>query len=230
MTRAAGISGRGRVRLSGGAFDGVRHRSLWLQEALAGEPPAEPRLEGDVRADMCIVGGGFTGLWTALALKEREPALDVVLVEGDICGGGASGRNGGFVLSLWAKFGSLAAVCGGEEAARLARASAAAVGEIAAFCREQGIDAHVREDGWLWAATNPSQAGAWDSTIAAAERHGDGPSSACSRARPPAAPAPPATWRASSSPPPPPCTRRGSPAACAASRSSAGCASTRARR
>jgi putative aminophosphonate oxidoreductase len=161
--------------LSGGAFDGVRHRSLWLQEALAGAPPAEPPLEGDVRADVCIVGGGFTGLWTALALKEREPALDVVLVEGDICGGGASGRNGGFVLSLWAKFRSLEAVCGGEEAARLARASAAAVGEIAAFSREHGIDAHVREDGWLWAATNPSQAGAWDSTIAAVERQGERP-------------------------------------------------------
>ena len=49
-------------------------RSLWLDEALAGEEDAPP-LEGDIRADVCIVGGGFTGLWTALRLKEREQKL-----------------------------------------------------------------------------------------------------------------------------------------------------------
>jgi putative aminophosphonate oxidoreductase len=124
---------------------------------------------------VCIVGGGFTGLWTALALKDREPSLDVSLVERDVCGGGASGRNGGFVLSLWAKFEALQRVCGSEEALRLARASAEAVSEIAAFCREHDIHAHVREDGWLWTATNPTQVGAWDSTIAALDRHGQRP-------------------------------------------------------
>ena len=73
-------------------------RSLWLEEAL-GQAADAPRLEGDERADICIVGGGFTGLWTAIRLKEHDPALDVVLVEADVCGGGASGRNGGFVLT-----------------------------------------------------------------------------------------------------------------------------------
>jgi putative aminophosphonate oxidoreductase len=152
--------------------EGAAARSLWLQEAL---DPAEeqPPLHGDLRADVCIVGGGLTGLWTALALKEREPALDVVLLEGDVCGAGASGRNGGFVLSLWAKFQSLERVCGAAEALRLARASAAAVSEIGAFCREHDIDAHFREDGWLWTATNRSQVGAWDGTLAAIERHGE---------------------------------------------------------
>src|SRR4051794_28421002 len=110
----------------------MAHRSLWLQEALAGAEDRPP-LSADVRADVCIVGGGFTGLWTALALKQEQPSLDVALVEGDVCGGGASGRNGGFVLSLWAKLEALEGVCGAEEAARLARASAAAVREIAAF-------------------------------------------------------------------------------------------------
>jgi putative aminophosphonate oxidoreductase len=153
-----------------------RHpRSLWLQEALAGAAEDRPPLHGNVRADVCIVGGGFTGLWTALALKDREPSLDVALVERDICGGGASGRNGGFVLSLWAKFEALARVCGTDEALRLARASATGVGEIATFCREHDIDAHFREDGWLWTATNRSQVGAWDSTIAAIERRGERP-------------------------------------------------------
>jgi putative aminophosphonate oxidoreductase len=152
----------------------MAHRSLWLEESLAGEED-QPALEGDVRADVCIVGGGFTGLWTALTLREHEPSLDVAIVEGDVCGGGASGRNGGFVLSLWAKFEALAGVCGADEAVRLCRASAAAVEEVVAFCAEHGIDAHARADGWLWTATNEHQVGAWDSTVAAIERHGERP-------------------------------------------------------
>jgi putative aminophosphonate oxidoreductase len=152
----------------------MEHRSLWLEEALEGAQD-QPPLRGDTRADVCIVGGGFTGLWAALALKDHQPSLDVALVERDVCGGGASGRNGGFVLSLWAKFEALERVCGSEEALRLGRASAAAVAEIAAFCHDHEIDAHVREHGWLWTATNTSQVGAWDSTIAALERHGQRP-------------------------------------------------------
>src|SRR5207244_10279362 len=131
-------------------------RSLWRQEALAGAEDAPP-LEGDVRADVCICGGGYSGLWTAIRLKEHEPSLAVALVEADVCGGGASGRNGGFVLSWWHKFGSLKKVCSGEEAVRLARASAEAVDGIGAFCAEHGIDAHYRRDGWLWAATSEAQ-------------------------------------------------------------------------
>ena len=72
------------------------HRSFWLQQALAregGAPPVES-LRGEQRADVCIVGGGFTGLWTALHLKRADPSVDVVILERDICGGGASGRNG----------------------------------------------------------------------------------------------------------------------------------------
>jgi putative aminophosphonate oxidoreductase len=149
-------------------------RSLWLQEALAGESPAAP-LREPVEADVCIVGGGFTGLWTAIHLKERDPAADVVLVERDVCGGGASGRNGGFVLSWWAKFCTLEQVCGTEEALRLAHASVAAVTEIGDFCRENGIDAHFRRDGWLWTATSRAQVGAWEPVLAALERLGESP-------------------------------------------------------
>src|SRR5207245_10926983 len=94
-----------------------------------------PTREGDVRADVCIAGGGYTGLWTALRLKEREPSIDVVIVEADVCGGGASGRNGGFVLSWWAKFRALEELCGSEEALRLAYASARGVVDIGAFGR-----------------------------------------------------------------------------------------------
>jgi glycine/D-amino acid oxidase-like deaminating enzyme len=104
------------------------HRSMWLQEALADDPsPACPPLVGPHRADVCIVGGGYTGLWTALAIKRLEPGCDVAIVEADICGGGASGRNGGFCTSWWAKLPTLVDLLGEDEGLRLARASAAAV-------------------------------------------------------------------------------------------------------
>ena len=85
------------------------HRSLWLDEALAPDEPAAPPLEGAARADVAIMGGGYAGLWTAIRIKQREPSCDVVVLEQDICGGGASGRNGGFAISWWAKLGTLVA-------------------------------------------------------------------------------------------------------------------------
>ena len=145
--------------------------SHWLTEAGLSAEEAAPALEGDARADVCIVGGGFCGLWTALRLKERDPAIDIAIVEKDECGSGASGRNGGFVLSWWAKFGSLSKFCPSDEAARLARASADAVGEIGRFCADNGIDAHYRGDGWLWAASNEAQDGSWNSLVDTLERH-----------------------------------------------------------
>jgi putative aminophosphonate oxidoreductase len=147
-------------------------RSLWLQEAMAAGFEPAPLLEGNERADVCIVGGGYTGLWTALHLKELDPLTDVAVVEADICGGGASGRNGGFVLSWWAKFESLVKLCGIDEAIRLGRASADAVAAIGQFCGANGLDAHLRPDGWIWAAVNPAQMGSWRPVMEALERAG----------------------------------------------------------
>ena len=148
------------------------HRSLWLEEALAAEDggPAAA-LEGDQEVDVCIVGGGYTGLWTALRIKELDPACDVAVVEADICGGGASGRNGGFLTTWWSKLGTLIKACGEDEGVRIARASEEAVDSIEAFCTEHGIDAHFRRGGWLWVATAPAQVGMWESAIAECERH-----------------------------------------------------------
>ncbi|HEY6031090.1 MAG TPA: FAD-dependent oxidoreductase, partial [Gaiellaceae bacterium] len=147
-----------------------RHRSLWLREALRGENL--PALDGQTRADVCIVGGGYVGLWTAIWLKEWDPGCDVVVLERDVCGGGASGRNGGFALSWWAKFPSLAKVVGVEDALSLCRQSAEGIGELERFCVEHGIDAHFVRGGWLWTARTPSQLDAWEDTVSASERVG----------------------------------------------------------
>ena len=151
-------------------------RSLWLREALSLEDDvASVELLEQVKADVCIVGGGYTGLWTALAIAELEPGASIALVEADICGGGPSGRNGGFALSWWPKVETLVKRLGDEEAFRLVRASAEAVTELGAFCEREGIDAHYRRGGWLWTATSPAQLGSWEGAAAAAERAGAQP-------------------------------------------------------
>ena len=71
--------------------------SWWLEQAVATDPGEPcPPLSGATRADVAVVGGGYTGLWTAIELLERDPSLEVVVLEADACGFGPSGRNGGF--------------------------------------------------------------------------------------------------------------------------------------
>lgn len=73
----------------------ARPTCFWLDDPA--RPLALPELRGDVRADLAVVGGGFTGLWAALEAKERDPGRDVVLLEASRIGSAASGRNGGFL-------------------------------------------------------------------------------------------------------------------------------------
>jgi len=150
------------------------HRSLWLREALAAEDGSEypEQLNGTTSVDVCIVGGGFTGLWTAIRITEADPSVSVAVVEADICGSGASGRNGGFVMSWWSKYGSLVKACGTDEAARLATASAHGIVQIGEFCRSHDIDAQYHHQGWLWTATNQAQIAAWEETLGKLEQNG----------------------------------------------------------
>jgi len=141
---------------------------------VAGDAPDAPPLEGETRADVAIVGGGYVGLWTALGIKRLDPGCDVVVLEQDICGGGASGRNGGFVIGWWPKLPSLSKLVGVEDAVRVARGAEEAIGEIGAFCRTHGIDADFRQAGWLWAATTDAQMGAWESVVTLCEKLGVG--------------------------------------------------------
>lgn len=141
-------------------------RSLWMEQALAREDAhGVDRLRSDVTVDVCIVGGGFTGLWTAMQIIEAESSLRIGLLESDICGAGASGANGGFAMTWWPKFATLQKVMGTDDAVRLARASEEAVVKIGQFCADRRIDAEFMPAGWLWTATNASQLGCWDDTI-----------------------------------------------------------------
>ena len=148
-----------------------RHRSYWLQEVAGDAPDAAP-LRGKAKADVAIIGGGYVGLWTAIRIKQAEPQCDIVILEQDICGGGASGRNGGFVLSWWPKLASLGKIVGNDEAIRVARGSEQAIAEIGEFCAAHKIDADYRQGGWLWAATSEAQRGAWDGLLDLCTRHG----------------------------------------------------------
>ncbi len=125
-----------------------------------------------MRADVAIIGGGYVGLWTALRIKAQSPSTDVVVLEQDICGGGASGRNGGFVLSWMSKLSSLEKLFGIQEALRIAQASESAIDEIAHFCTEHSVDADFRKGGWLWTATTSAQHAAWDGVVNHCERNG----------------------------------------------------------
>jgi glycine/D-amino acid oxidase-like deaminating enzyme len=142
----------------------------WLDEA--GRQTPTSKLEGDVSADVCIVGGGYTGLWTALALKEREPALNVVLVEAETCGAGPSGRNGGFLHGYWAALADLVPLLGREGALQLARAGERIVPGVRAFCESRGEDVWLRESGMLMVSASPSQDGAIDNAVDAAAEVG----------------------------------------------------------
>jgi glycine/D-amino acid oxidase-like deaminating enzyme len=151
----------------------MRDRSLWLAQAI-GEQPDQPPLEGETRADVCIIGGGFVGLWTAYWIKRWDPSCGVVLLERDVCGDGASGRNGGFVLSWWAKFPTLARQLGTEDAVEICRRSQDCIDQIARFCAEHGIDADVSRGGWLWTRAHPGA----DRCLGT---HGGGVPTACTR-------------------------------------------------
>jgi glycine/D-amino acid oxidase-like deaminating enzyme len=121
-----------------------------------GPAPERAELEGTVEADVCIVGAGYTGLWTALELRRAEPSLRVVVVEKETAGFGASGRNGGWVLG--ALVGSKAGwIARGGEAGALAleRAIQATVDEVGRRVAEEGIDCDYVKGGTLTVAQSP---------------------------------------------------------------------------
>lgn len=136
---------------------GGGQRSPWLRDALAaeGEPAALPAVDREVDCDVAIVGGGYTGLWTALQLKDRAPETAVAIFEQDICGGGPSGRNGGFVNAWWDELDGLVDLFGAERALEAARELSGSVRAIGQWCTDSGVDAQFRQAGMLVVSTTP---------------------------------------------------------------------------
>jgi glycine/D-amino acid oxidase-like deaminating enzyme len=132
--------------------------SWWFADAMAREVGAPaPCLTGQVQVDVAIVGGGYTGLWTALALKARSPGLSVAVIEASLCGSGASGKNGGKVHGYWASLQSMARNLGEDGALAVARAGAKAQDAIRAFATAPGRDVQWREAGNLRVSCAPAQ-------------------------------------------------------------------------
>ncbi|MFF7458776.1 NAD(P)/FAD-dependent oxidoreductase [Kitasatospora sp. NPDC008115] len=137
------------------ALSDARPTPFWLEDP--GRPAALPTLVGDTRCDLLVVGGGYSGLWTALIAKERDPSLDVVLVEGQEVGWAASGRNGGFcAASLTHGFGN-GLQRWPAELGQLERLGVANLDGIEAALERHGIDAEWERTGEIDIATQPHQ-------------------------------------------------------------------------
>ena len=135
----------------------------WLDEALGaeradGRSDADPEpLDGDLDVDVAIVGGGYTGLWTALALRDRDPGVRIAVLEAETCGWGPSGRNGGFLNGYWTHLHRLRDVLGDARAVDVARAGARAIPAVRAFCEKRREDVWLREGGYLKVSAAPAQ-------------------------------------------------------------------------
>jgi glycine/D-amino acid oxidase-like deaminating enzyme len=134
-----------------------RDLSFW-HDSLPGELIPRPALQGDLRCDVAIVGAGYTGLWTAWYLKELEPSLDIAILEAEITGFGASGRNGGWCsaylsgIDRW-----LDDPVQREAAIRLQRLMFGTVQEVGRIAERNAIDCHFDRSGALEIAVNPAQ-------------------------------------------------------------------------
>jgi glycine/D-amino acid oxidase-like deaminating enzyme len=134
----------------------VNRPSFWLEQISAGA--TRPSLEGTHEADVCVVGGGFTGLWTAYELRRSDPGVRVVVLEAEHVGFGASGRNGGWVLGRVSGSAAAWQSRGGPEApGAMARAIAAAVGTIGEVVAREQIDCDWHQGGSLTVAQSQSQ-------------------------------------------------------------------------
>ncbi len=137
------------------ALADARRSVFWLDDPA--RPEALPAPAGSAEADLLVVGGGYSGLWTALRAVERDPSRQVVLLEAGTCGSEASGRNGGFAAaSLTHGYGNGLARWP-DELATLDRLGAANLRAIAETVARHSIDCNCEETGELAVASEPHQ-------------------------------------------------------------------------
>src|SRR5271165_7372397 len=131
---------------------------FWLEQALAAEGPAPcSPLAGSEVHDVCVVGGGYTGLWSALELAELAPELSVCVIESQQCGFGASGRNGGWVTSWYDELDNLTGQFGHDQATWLADRTSEVIDELAVFTEAEELECDLRRQGSLVLAGSPEQ-------------------------------------------------------------------------
>ena len=145
--------------------------SYWLAASPA--PPPRPPLTGSARADVAIVGAGFTGLWTAIALTDTDPSLRVVVLEQESVGFGASGRNGGFCQASLTHGLANGLRHFPDELALLEREGIENLHALIAFTRAHGIDCDLEETGGLSVADQPYQVEEFRAWVDEAAEHGE---------------------------------------------------------
>ncbi len=146
--------------------DGVGY---WLS---TGAPSRQPPLAGRIDVDVAIVGGGFTGLWTAIRLTEADPSLRVAIVEQVAVGHGASGRNGGFCEASLTHGLANGIQHFPDEIMFLEREGVRNLAELVAFTRAEGIDCDLEETGSLRLADQQHQVGEFERRAEDAARYG----------------------------------------------------------
>lgn len=130
--------------------------SFWYRDL--GLPSLRPGLPGDVTCDVCIVGAGFTGLWTAYYLKRAQPDLRIVVLDREFAGFGASGRNGGWLTAALPGDAARYAKTHGRDAViTMQKRMMGAVDEVINVARNEGIEADIVKGGVLEVATSEAQ-------------------------------------------------------------------------
>ncbi|MBF4606599.1 NAD(P)/FAD-dependent oxidoreductase [Curtobacterium sp. VKM Ac-1393] len=155
-------------------MSGYRGVSFWLDQlASTGRDDLAPRppLDGDTTADVAIVGGGLTGLWTAWYLHQADPGLQIVVLEREIAGFGASGRNGGWCSALFPRSAESVAREHGRDAALALRAAMRdTVDEVGRAAAEAGVDCdYVKGGTVLYARSAVQERAAHDEVVSSAE-------------------------------------------------------------
>ncbi|MGV8881255.1 MAG: NAD(P)/FAD-dependent oxidoreductase [Rhodoglobus sp.] len=132
-----------------------------------------PALGGDLSVDVAIIGGGLTGLWTAWYLLERDPSLSIAVLEKEIAGFGASGRNGGWCSALFPRStASLEKLHGREQALRMRRAMIDTVDEVGRVAASAGLDIDFVRGGTIAYARSATQLATAKAEVAEAESYG----------------------------------------------------------
>lgn len=135
---------------------GLRRRIYW-RDTLA-VVPGPPLDSSSVRCDVCIVGGGYTGLWTAHFLAQADPSLDILVLEADYAGAGASGHNDGFVTpTVGHSLQNVVRRFGPDAAADAYRAVGRSIAELGRFCRQHSVDAQLEPSGFYLVAVDDRQ-------------------------------------------------------------------------